>query len=52
MNNVDLSKDTLSLGSFGGSIFVVSGLLGLGGLGAAFALGWSDNRNRSSFSVF
>lgn len=46
MNHSDLSKDVLSLGSFGGSVFVISGLLGLGGLGAAFALGWSDNHDQ------
>ncbi|HBZ96757.1 MAG TPA: quinol:cytochrome C oxidoreductase [Phycisphaerales bacterium] len=38
MNQVDLSRDNLSLGSFGGAVFVVSGVIGLVGLGAAYGL--------------
>ena len=38
MNQVDLSRDNLSLGSFGGAVFVVSGVIGLVGLGVAYGL--------------
>ena len=38
MKHVDLSRDNLSLGSFGGAVFVGSGVMGLAGLGAAYAL--------------
>ncbi|MCH2134843.1 MAG: hypothetical protein MK116_13970, partial [Phycisphaerales bacterium] len=38
MKHVDLSRDNLSLGSFGGAVFVGSGVIGLAGLGAAYGL--------------
>ncbi|MDG1899873.1 MAG: hypothetical protein P8I74_08425, partial [Phycisphaerales bacterium] len=38
MKRIDLSRDTLTLGSFGGKVFVLSGVLGLAGLGVSFGL--------------
>lgn len=38
MKRIDLSRDNLNLGSFGGAVFVGSGVLGLVGLGAAYGL--------------
>ena len=50
MKQIDLSKDVLNLGSFGGAVFIGSGLVGLAGLGSVGALkrsigtraSWSD----------
>ena len=42
MKQIDLSKDVLNLGSFGGAVFIGSGLVGLAGLGIAYGLGWSS----------
>ena len=38
MKQVDLSRDNLALGSFGGAVFVGSGVIGLVGLGVAYGL--------------
>ena len=46
MKHIDLSKDVLNLGSFGGAVFVGSGLLGLGGLGVAYGIGWSADSDK------
>jgi len=38
MKRIDLSRDNLTLGSFGGTVFVASGIIGLVGLGASYGL--------------
>lgn len=55
MKRIDLSRDNLALGSFGGTVFVVSGVLGLAGLGAAYGLkgiGGSDAFMKSWLFAF